>query len=143
MPLWQPQSAVARPAYYDREPAPVTCAYSATHIPHGGTVRATYSPPVGFAAFMETGTVLIRRAAVAAPAQAAAFEVDYLPSGGGSVIVAFLPFILNVVGDNAILPTGVFGYMAFGDTIQLLTFDFSVGGSLQFTGAIKGTEFLF
>lgn len=143
MARWYQTSEIARPEYYDRQPIPVFCAYSNVVAPAGGTIRATYTPPANYAAFVEVVSLSIRRATAAAPAQAAAFYLNFLPFYGGSFIVLFVTFDSNVVGDVRGDTLSSLGYMAFGDSINLTTFDFSVGGTLQFTGAAKATEFVY
>lgn len=143
MPLWQPTKSLARPAYYDRDPVPVYGAVNATFAPHGVTQRASYTPPTDYAAFIEFIQYTHIRTAAAAPAASSNLYWDFLPFYGGTVRVLWSYFLDNTVN---LVKTGQidgYGYMAYGDTLQLFTQDASTGGTMSYQSSMKGTEFLY
>lgn len=143
MPLWQPANAIARPAYYDRDAIPISMQYNQIIAPAASTVRATYSPPFGYAAFIEVSTMLILRFTAAAPASQANDQLRLNPFYGGVVIVAINLLNSNVIGDQRQAVITSYGYMAYGDVMDAVTFDGSVGGTMQHGVFMKGTEFLY
>lgn len=143
MPLWQPSNAIARPAYYDRDPIPAIANYADQIPPAGSTVRASYIPPNGYAAFIEAMFLFTYRGVVAAAPSIVQFYVNFRPFTGGVYRVAQVQQNTNVLFEDKTLVSGNFGYMAFGDQIDLITFDGSTGGQQAFGGTVKGTEFLY
>lgn len=143
MPLWQPMDAIARPAYYDRAPIPIIVQYSGVVAPHAPTTRASYTPPDGFANFLETMYLFERRQTAAAPGSSVVSYVELLPFYGGSGVILQNYFESGLVALQPATMLSNYGYIAYGDTIRLVTFDSSIGGSIQYQLALKGTEFLY
>lgn len=143
MPLWQPANAIARPAYYDRDAIPVTMEYNQIVAPHAAVVRVSYSPPGGYAAFVEVVTMLLLRSSAAGAANPANDQVRLNPFYGGVVIVAINFMQSNVISDQRTAIVTSYGYMAYGDVLDGLTYDSSVGGTMQHAIFMKGTEFLY
>lgn len=143
MPRWYPTRELARPVYYDRDAVPVYANVNATFTPAGATVRASYSPAYPFAAFMETIYLSIRRDAAASAALFDQAFVNFYPYYGGNtriVTVERWDNVLNVV-DKAVVTS--YGYMAYGDSLQIYTYSGSIGGSVAIFASIKGTEFYY
>lgn len=143
MPLWQPTTAVARPAYFDRDPIPVNPSFYGIIPPHGFTTQATYTPAFGYAAFIEEMVLTVVRTNVAAPAGVVNDWIIFLPFFGGYMYPVFLYDVLATAFDSRQLNVSSFGYMAYGDTLAINTSDVSTGGFMLHNLAVKGTEFLY
>lgn len=143
MPLWQPAKALSRPVYYDRDPVPEFAYWINAVAPHGVTLRATYGPATGRAAFLERFTLQAFRTTVAAPAADVNHWANFNPFYGGAFRFAYVVFSSNtlyVVNDDN---GSDFGYMAFGDDIEIYSLDNSTGGSVAYLGSVKCTDFLY
>lgn len=143
MPLWQPTQSVARPAYYDRDAIPMILVGSFSGGPHVATVRATYTPAFLLACFVEVGYLSMVRSTVAGVVVQAGVYIEYLPYFGGSQIILNDAYISNVINFPQINQLSQFGYMAYGDTIRIVTFNSDTGGTINHYGSLKGTEFLY
>ena len=143
MPLWQPMDAIARPAYYDRDAIPVFMNYNASVGPHGSTLRASYTPPFAYAAFIESLYMLGMRSGAAAPVGFTDASFRLTPFYGGTVIVSYLIWNNNTLYFQEKMALTSYGYMAYGDVIDFRTSDGSTGGTTIYALAMKGTEFLF
>ena len=135
---------VARPAYNDRQPIPILANYLASGVaPHAMTVRASYTPPDGYAAFIESIVLqVIRQSAAGVLSYSEAF-IYFLPYYGGTYQLLPCTLFNNTVAQYAQQSLTSYGYMAFGDTLQIKTQDTSTGGFCAYSGLIKGTEFLY
>lgn len=143
MPLWQPSKAVARPVYYDREPAPVIEVYGANLAAHGVTQRITYGPADGFAAFIEVVMfdMICVGFAVAGQAYVAASLTPYY--GGGARQFDALNLYVSALGVHVHESLPYFGYMAFGDSIAISTFSNAGASAVGFNLGVKGTDFIY
>lgn len=137
-------SEIARPQYYDRQPIPVVASFlSSGTVPHAATIRASYSPAFPYAAFIEAITLQVIRQAVAAPNGYQEAFVFFLPYFGGTYQLLPCTLYSNVIGAVAQQNMSDYGYMAYGDTLQLKTSDNGTGGSGAYSTLLKGTEFLY
>lgn len=143
MPLWQATQSVARPAYYDRAAIPTIGQYNAAVAPHASTVRVQYSPAYPFAAFIENCTLLVRRNSVAAPLGRVAIQATIIPFFGGSTTLSIVRMFDNTVEATKQDSQNTIGYMAYGDTLYIVTSDGGTGGTVEYLGSYKGTEFLY
>jgi hypothetical protein len=134
---------IARPAYYDRQPIAVFTGYANIVGPHATTLRASYSPPGGYANFGEI-VMLGAIRATAAPGNALASAImNIAPFYGGEFSVGQANLDnLGVGAEKTVILTQV-GYIAFGDTLKFYTVDGSAGGTIQYNLYFKGTEFLY
>lgn len=137
-------SEIARPQYYDRQPVPIVASFlSSGVVPHALTTRASYSPAYPYAAFIEAITLqVIRQSAAAAQSYQEAF-VFFLPYYGGTYQLLPCTGYSNVPGNVTQQNMSDYGYMAYGDTLQLKTSDPSTGGTGSYSVLLKGTEFLY
>lgn len=143
MPLWVTTSAIARPAYYDRNARAIMFSFAGVIGPSPVVVQATYTPPVAYAAFLEVGTVsIIRNVAAAAPIYAQVLITTAFAGGGGGTLGQWTnnSNVLYVYHEEMI-PT--YGYVKYGDTVQICTFNPELSGSFAMNAAVKGTQFLF
>lgn len=134
-------SLSGRPAWYDRAPAIAFNVYEAVIAPAGSTVRFTYTVPTAKKAYCEQGTVWLRRVTVAAPVGRADCRFVYTPSGGGANALVMAVIYGNVAdaADRDALSSAFI--MLAGDVMQFYTSDASTGGTVDFFGSLKATEF--
>ena len=83
------------------------------------------------------------RSVAGAPSNLCLGYVRLLPYYGGTFDVSLMSFNINVSGNAESLVVTNYGYMAYGDTVQMLTADFSTGGTVLWNLALKGTEFIY
>lgn len=135
-------SAVARPAYYDRQPLSIFANHFNSYGPHGTTVRASYGPPEGKAAYIEMVDVLMTRVTAGAgggPAQ----SLLYFLVGGGPSYVIFNPQMYSaVVGAQQLAHADSFGFIEAGDSMQWQTVDQFTAGQVYYQLALKGTQYV-
>jgi len=143
MPQVYQVSEIARPAYYDRQPISQIPNYNGIVGPHGTTVRVSYSPAFRLAYFIESSLAQVQRITAASAMDVAQTAVIYNPFQGGSIQISAAILYNNAVRALIQQQLTQFGYMAYGDTISITTFDLSTGGTCQFLGFIKGTEFVY
>ena len=144
MPLFQPTKAIARPAYYDRDAFTYAVPFTGTLAPHGVTQRITYSPPQGYAAFIENLLSSMIRVTAAAPAIYALSIWRFTPFFAGVPgPVLYVAQPSNTVYDFKSENIQNTGYMAYGDNLECVTADFSIGGTVLYNETAKFTEFLF
>jgi hypothetical protein len=127
--------------WYDRTPLAVMNNYQQTVAPHVTTVRWSYTVPAGRKAYLETAHCSLLRAVVAAPANFAAVQQKYTPSGGSTGVYVISGINTNNVGDQFALQVGA-SFLGFaGDAFEGSTVDQSVGGTTIMRNFAKLTEF--
>lgn len=143
MPRWYAGSDTARRIYYDRDPIPIYAAYGGTVGPHGLAVRASYTPPIGYAAFIEVISFLNVRHVLATTPVFSTTELKFYPFYGGVVPISIQLFPNNVTYQSMALQLTGYGYLAYGDVLEIATQNLDAGGTVQFQATLKGTEFLY
>lgn len=128
--------------WYDRKPISMSAYWDVTNAPHGTTVRRTYTCPKGKIAMVELLQVEVVRMIAAGTVGLASSFVRVTPTGqaiGDIVLAARIP--TNVVGDRAEASLGTTFTMVEGDRLDLVTNDFSIGGTVREFAAYKLSEF--
>jgi hypothetical protein len=67
--------------------------------------------------------------------------VTFQPSGGTERVIISSVQNPGVVGVHERWVVTNFGFMSSGDAIRLYTYDTSAGGTVGYSGSIKGVEF--
>jgi len=128
--------------FYGRKPCSISAYYDVTNAPHAATVRASYVCPSDRYALVEVIQVEVIRMTAAAPAGLASSFVRFWPRSQQlehQIVAAHLN--TNVVGDRSgAHRIGPF-FMFPDDRFQLVTNDFSVGGTVREFASFKLTEF--
>jgi len=135
-------SAVARPAWHDRNPTTRADHYWGQNVaPHAVTTRLTYTCPAGKKAMVEVIMVRVRRASAATTLGTCGTYTMVTPSGGGTkeIVDAFInDNTVNARDQSAI---GASLVMIAGDVLDLKTYDNSTGGTCDYFVCYKLTEF--
>jgi len=135
-------SAVARPAWYDRNPiSRIDHYWGLTVAPHALTTRLTYTVPAGKKAILEALQVrCIRR--TAATTVGLVYAVAYItPSGASEKELLDCYLFTNNVGDKDGQALQGTVTLFAGDVLGLKTYDGSTGGTVDYFLAYKLTEF--
>lgn len=142
MPLWFQTTQIARPNYYDRNPATnITTVAVGGITPHGSTVRASYTVPADKKAYLDSLWASMIRDGVTGSPGSTVMLIGYVPIGGS------VGYLMQLFMNNGTLWTQVsdvvpaFGYMGPGDHFNVSTTDASSGGTFQFNAGVKRTEF--
>lgn len=137
-----PTPLVARPAWYDRNPATKSEHYlGASVAPHAATKRLEYTCPTGKKAVVELLQCKVIRAAAATASQMPmAYWVHY-KSPTAYAYVLFAGIRGNNVDDRDKAEVGQSIVLLAGEKLQGYTQDQSTGGSCDYFLAYKVTEF--
>ena len=134
--------AAARPAYYDRNAASVTVQYVGNTIaPHVDTIRNTYTVASGRKLLLELGHSALNRQVAAAPVGLFNGTI-YIAAAGNTP-----RYCHNMSKDNTVAPADiivqVFGNVTVyaSETVNVLTADYSTGGSVNYVVMWKGTTY--
>jgi hypothetical protein len=132
--------AGARAEYYDRNATSFFNSYSATVSPHGQTTRFTTTIASGFKAFIEVQTVYAQRQ-TAATTSGTVQVIGRCVSGVNSIDTVFVTTTsLAVAATLFDIGTATITLYA-GESVQGATVDASIGGTVFFAIAVKGTQF--
>jgi len=135
-------SAVARPAWYDRNPISRVDSASADGVtPHGATDRLTYTVPAGKKALIEQADAKIWRQTAATTAGEVFVAFTVTPGGGSQQFVMRDAFFTNAVNDSAKLSMSPNMTLKAGDVFTIATFDGSTGGTTRYRLGYKLTEY--
>jgi len=135
-------SAVARPDWYDRNPAFAGVSYVGTGVaPHALTVRGTYTVPSGKKAFLEASYLNGRRQTVATTVGIVALSLWVTPSGGGAYRLAQITWKDNTVDYFKEETFAALGVLQTGDKVDICTSDASTGGTCEYLLCLKTTQF--
>lgn len=126
--------------WYDRNPLLVGATYDAFGVvPHGSTVRWTYTIPSNRKMQIEVVIGAISRATAAVVAGIP--QTWNLMGSGPFYVNSARLFNLNAVGDRDKTVQGVAIIGLAGQTLSGSSFDDSTGGTLNIFNTFKGTEF--
>jgi len=135
-------SAVARPAWYDRNPTTQNFYISVLNqAPHTTTERFSRTIPAGKKAMVEVGQCSLVRRTAATTLQAAQAFLSITPSGGYETPLLTAHLFDNTVGARADAFIGQSVTLNAGDIIKGYTFDSSTGGAIDYNMCLKITEF--
>jgi len=128
---------LARPAWYDRNPAPSGSAYFTDGVaPHALTARHTYAVPTGKTAIMTSLFVFCRRATAATTV--GKVEVRFLAGAGLQI---YWSFIDNTAGIRFTWELSPHTIVLAGTTIYMYTADGSTGGTVDYAVSIGYVTF--
>jgi|SRR5882672_2815812 len=132
-----------RPAYYDRNPIARTIVFISMIplVPHGNTIRSTYTVPAGRKAMLESAYARVRRITVAGTNGTPLGEVKYNVGGATATRIASGGVGTNVALAENSGQVGTVGIMVATDTVTLETQDDSVTGDADYRLAGKIFEF--
>jgi len=135
-------SAVARPEWYDRNPASTVSGWGGTNVaPHAATTRASYTVPSGKKALLEFLKVWVRRTTAATTAGNPKATWYVYPAGAGFVDLLRAEIFTNGVGDKDIAYAFAALVLCTGDELRLISIDDSTGGTMDYWSAAKLTQF--
>jgi len=135
-------SAVARPAWHDRNPIPSWQSYEAAGVaPHGATTRWTYTVPAGKKAIMEYAFLSLTRSGAPTTVGTAFCFLYYQPSGGSSHILYDASLRDATVGNVKEIASPTSLMLNAGDAVRGYTQDTSTGGTIDYILNVKFTEF--
>jgi len=135
-------SAVARPAWHDRNPVSKLDGGDWVGVtPHALTERVSYTVPAGKKAIIEGTIIKVRRATAATTPLRAAAEWALTPAGGAQVRFYFVEIFGNTVGDQDLLFLPMTMVLCSGDKWAGLTVDGSTAGTCDYKFRFKVTEF--
>lgn len=124
--------------YYDRNPVSSGIGYDAGGIPpHGSTVRSLYTVPANKKAFVAACIVNITRDAVAITPSFVLCRIQ----DNSSRHTAFARIYSNNIGDKDNMATGQSLTLLSGASINITTWDNSIGGSVAYVASAFITEF--
>ena len=133
------QSTVSS-AFYDRALAQSNGNYEGVAVgPHALTQRATVTPPANQLYALTQASLVIYRATAPAPAGKAYITLQMV----GAQLSPLLVAVLNsaTVGAVAVADVGLGLVNPFGATLQLLTADASIGGTMDYHAGFFGVFF--
>lgn len=134
--------AVARPAWYDRNPATTLLHYAGTIAPAGNTVRYTTTVAAGKLAYLDMLTLVQSRVSVVTSGNPDDYGRLYItPSGGASTMLLENNQGINTIGTGTSNVVASVGTLIAGDLLELYTNSGSVGGSVRISSSIKITTF--
>ena len=136
-----PTPLVARPAWYDRNPASKVFYSSFSASPHSLTERFSYTCPSGKKALVEVLSARVERVTAATEADTAVAVFKFTPSGATGYYILRSSIRTNNAGDKEDKAIGTTLVMCPGDKIQAFTFDLSTGGTCSYLLTMKITEF--
>jgi len=140
--LWSPGKYVARPEWYDRNPAPAAQFYSGSGVaPHSATVRWTYTVPAGKKAMVEFIECAVWRRTAATTAGSSRGFIQYTPQGGSTVVLLRAEVNTLTLGDKDCVTTGQALVLKAGDALEAITEDLATGGNCDYILNVKITEF--
>jgi len=135
-------SAVARPDWYDRNPAMIWNTYNASGVaPHSLTTRWTYTVPTGKKALLEQAMTYIMRSTAATTLGWASLKIWYQPSGGTNREMVYVDLYDNTVAAKTISHFSFAMVLLAGDVLTGTSADTSTGGTCNYTLTAKATEF--
>jgi len=135
-------SAVARPAWHDRNPASTVSGWGGSGVaPHSVTTRASYTVPSGKKALLEFLKAWVRRTAAATTAGNPKTTWYVYPAGGGTVDLLRAEIFTNGVGDKDITYAFAALVLCTGDELRQTSSDDSTAGTMDYWGAAKLTQF--
>jgi len=135
-------SAVARPEWYDRNPAPAVAYYVAVNVsPHSVTKRVDYTCPAGKKAMVELLQAEVFRRTTATTAVMAHADFKLTPSGGPMATILTARVVTNDIKDKDSLTMGASFMMFAGDVLEGYTEDTSTGGACDYKLCMKVTQF--
>ena len=129
--------AVARPMYWDRNPATMSLGYYDTVGPAANTVRATYTVPAGRKCFVDSGSINVNRATIAAPASSV--RLTLATPSLNNILILFT--YSNVVGFVDRASVGGSLLILPGAVIEATSEDLSTGGTCLLAMFAHGVEF--
>ena len=131
---------VARPAYYDRNATFYVQGDTNTYAPHGTTTRWTATIAAGKKAVVEGGVCLLWQAT--APTTAGTrLAIIRATSGASTADLAVVGSLDGTIGKMYSDKPGYGATIYAGETLSGITSDPSIGGTVLFEVAIKGTQF--
>lgn len=131
-----------RPAYYDRNPVGRVDSDLVDVVPHGSTVRWTYTVPTGTKAYIQRVRGSIFRTTVAAPVARVDLLIDVQPSvAEGRARIIDLESLANTVGARDAENFAGAGLLEAGGEVRLITADQSTGGTVLYAGTLWSVEF--
>jgi len=137
-----PQPIIARPAWYDRNPIQIVADFESWSAgPHTVTDRLTYTVPAGKRALLELAQVKLYRVTAATTAGIARIILALTPSGGSTEYILEAHIRGNTVGDKDSAEIASALILMAGDALVLKTVDPSTGGTIDYVGSYKITEF--
>jgi hypothetical protein len=132
--------AGARAQYYDRNASSVLNVYSATVTPHTTTVRWSYTVASGKKLLVENLSQRAIRLTAATTAQTYGTEVG-MNVGGTSYAVQQIRVYVSTVFLSTIQVDHMALTLYAGEALTGATYDDSIGGTIAFQVAMKGTLF--
>jgi hypothetical protein len=133
--------AVARPAWYDRNPATTLLHYAGTISPAGNTVRYSTTVAAGKLAYLDMLTCVQDRVTVATANPDDYARLYITPSGGTGTMLLENHQGINSVGYGTSNVIANAGTLIAGDLLELYTASGTTGGSVRISSSIKITTF--
>jgi len=134
--------AVARAAWYDRNPTNYAYAYFGIVAPHGATQRISYTVPSGKKAIVELLETYIKRVTAAtAPDTAQAYWQGTLTGATNLLQNVELLSIENTPAQGMSKNMGATITVNAGEFLTLYTVDASTGGTIRYGSSIKLSVF--
>lgn len=131
---------IARPAWYDRNPASQAMATHGNFAPHASTAREYYLCPENRKAIVEYAIMQVCRTTAAAPEGEVEDRIDYAPDGETGEAILRCNIFTNNVGDECHRVIENITLYA-GDAFRFYTSDASTGGTVFHHWSYKITEF--
>jgi hypothetical protein len=131
----------ARAAYYDRNASAINLLYDAGGIaPHGTTLRASTTIASGKKALVEQQSLYMIRQ-TAPTTTGLAFATIYVTTGGSDTALGRASIASSTVNTTSSIVVASQATLYAGETYKLETLDASIGGTILYTIAMKGTLF--
>lgn len=131
---------IAKPTYYDRQPAAFAQAVSNQYSPSGTLTLISYTPAIGRAAYIENVYLGLERNGVAAAASDVQLSISVATANGSGLALRAM-IQSNVGGAYDIREGNSLGFISHSDTVSVSIFDGSSGGTTVAQACIKGAEF--
>jgi len=128
--------------WYDRNPISRNDCWASINVaPHSVTTRWSYQVPSGKKALLEVVQARVTRSLAATTAGLANSSIGLIPSGGTRKAIALATIRSNTLWDKEGATIGSAVALRTGDEIDYRTDDSSTGGTCDYIGAYKVTEF--
>lgn len=133
--------AVARPAWYDRNPATTLLHYAGTIAPAGNTQRYSTTVAAGKLAYLDMLTCVQDRVSVATANPDDYARIYITPNGGAQTMLLENHQGINTIGYGTSNVVANVGTLYAGDLLELYTNSGTTGGTVRISSSIKITTF--
>jgi len=138
----KPSSDMTRLAWYDRNPADQVASNNVLDVaPHVVQVWLSYTVPANKKAMVELLHVKMQRKTAAGVLGSAAVYVRFTKNGGLSQGILYAYLFDNTIGakDTAVLAGTI--TMFAGDLLEIVSYDISTTGTIDYFSAYKASEY--